>query len=534
MGIYLNPGNRLFQSAREAKIYIDKSEIIELINETLSTSEGYICMTRPRRFGKTLTANMLAAYYDKSCDSHALFDDLDIAKSSSYEKHLNKYNVIKIDVQGVLDKVGIENFERKFEKEILNDLHEGFPELVSGKENYLFDALYAIYKATGDLFVFIFDEWDCIARNYKDDKAAQKNWSIFLRGMFKNGQATQYIALAYLTGIFPIRKYGSESGLGHFNEFTIVSPLRFSPWVGFTSEDVQRLSDEYHMNIQDMKNWYDGYLIYGEHCYNPSSVVKACINHRCGMYWTKTESFESLRQFISRNFDGLKDKIIRMINGEPQQVNVNSFNNTMYDLNSADDVMTLLIHIGYLGYFENRESAYDDSLGYAFIPNEEVCQIFRIAVTDCGWIEVDKSIRLSIDFMEALFAFNAEKVAQILENIHSECCSILKYNDENSLSCAIGFAAYTAKRYYTVVREMPSGRGFTDIVMIPRPGVNKPAVIIELKWNKDVESAIDQIYKKKYPKGFEAYQGDMVLVAVNYEKEGDCSHSCRMERIAVN
>ena len=520
MGAYLNPGKERFKRAVENEIYVDKSGIIALINRTICNSEGYICMTRPRRFGKTITANMLAAYYDNSCDAHDLFDGLEIAKCPSYEKHLNQYNVFQIDVQGMLDTVGKDDFERKFELKLIHDVHEKWPDLVSNDETDLFTALFSVYKKTHALFVFIFDEWDCIARNFKDDKTAQMNWIVFLRKLFKNGPSELYTALVYLTGILPIRKYGSQSALGHFKEYSIVSPLRFSPWVGFTEVDVKTLSNKYDMDFDEMKYWYDGYLARGDHIYNPNSVVTACMNGECGMYWTKTESFESLRHFISANFNHLKERIIQMLNGEFVEVDVNSFNNSMYDLNSANDVINLLIHIGYLGYDKETETA--------FIPNEEVRRLFQSAVSDCGWDEVERSIRLSERFMQSLLAMDADAVAQILDRIHAECCSVLQYNDENSLSSAIGFAAYTARRDYTLIREMPAGRGFTDIVMIPRPNRHKPGILVELKWNKNCETAIDQIYKKNYPKGLESYKDNLILVAVNYDKNGNGSHSCKI------
>ena len=520
MTVYLDPGKERFLCALNDEIYLDKSGIIGLINRTLSTPEGYICMTKPRRFGKTVTANMLAAYYDCSCDSHDIFDTLEIAKHPSYEKHLNHYNVIQVDVQGMRDRVGKEDFEHKFSLEILKDMHEKWPDIVTGTEPNLFTAFHHVYEHTKVKFVFIFDEWDCIARNDKNDLVLQKNWITFLRMLFKDGPAEKYTALVYLTGILPIRKYGSQSSLGHFKEYTIVAPLRFSPWVGFTESDVEILAKQFDMNFDEMKYWYDGYLVRGKHVYNPSSVVTACINGECNMFWTKTESFESLRHLISANFDHLKERIIRMLNGEFVHVDVISFNNTLYDLACADDVITLLIHIGYLGYDSETENA--------FIPNEEVRRLFKTAVKDCGWSEVDHAIQLSNQFMFSLLAMDGESVAQVLEQIHAECCSVLKYNDENSLSCAIGFAAYTARKDYTLIREMPSGRGFTDIVMLPRPNRNKPGILIELKWNQKAESAIDQIYKKNYPKGLDAYKDNLILIAVTYNKAGDNTHTCKI------
>ncbi len=523
MGSYLNTGNFYFQKMRSADIFVDKTGMIAEINKLVCSPDCYICMTRPRRFGKSYAANMLAAYYDKSVDSHALFDDLEIAKSPDYEKYLNKYNVLFVDVQGLYDRRGnIDQLERTFELEILKDLHERWPDLVRGDEKCLYDAFHAIYQVEHEKFVFILDEWDCICRNEKTRLDLHTRWVNFLRELFKDRLSAEYTALVYMTGILPIRKYGSQSALGHFEECSIVQPLRFTPWIGFTKEEVDDLSKQYNLKRAEVKHWYDGYLLKKTHVYNPASVVKACRNGECSMYWTKTESFESIKKYIGMNFDGLKDKLIKMLEGEPQPIHVHKFNNTMHELNDANDVITLLIHLGYLGYDENYKTS--------FIPNEEVRQVLECAVEDCGWQEVMKAIEQSESFMKAIRTKNAAKAGDILRKMHAGVTSILKYNDENSLSSALGFAVYSARKDYTVVREYPTGEGFADIVLIPRADRDVPAMIVELKWDKDADTAINQIKQRNYLQGLEHYHGNMVLVGVNYDKDAkDKVHECIIE-----
>ncbi len=520
MGTYLNPGNARFQRMRNDKIFIDKSGMIDLINDIVNTPSGYLCMTRPRRFGKTYAANMLAAYFDKSVDSHALFDDLEIAKLPSYEKNLNQYNVIQVDVQGFRTRFGQDDFEAKFENVLIREMREQWP-IIDENEHALVGAIDCVYQHYGEQFVFILDEWDCICRNDINDEK-HKKWISFLRGLFKDDAISAATGLAYLTGILPIRKYGTQSAMGHFEECSIVQPLRFTPWIGFTTAEVDVLSNKYELERAEVKHWYDGYLLENTHVYNPASVAKACINQKCDMYWTKTESFESIKRYIGMNFDGLKDKIIQMLEGEPLPIWVQAFNNTMNELNDVNDVLTLLIHLGYLGYNNVTKTA--------FIPNEEVRQLLECAVRSLGWQEVMKAIDQSESFMNAVKSRNADKAGDILRRMHSEVTSILKYNDENSLSCALGFAIYAGRKDYTVIREMPTGEGFADIVMIPRSDRDVPAMIVELKWDKDAETAIYQAKQRHYPQGLEYYQGNMILVGVNYDKDAkDKVHECIIE-----
>ncbi len=520
MGTYLNPGHACFQRMRNDEIFVDKSGMISQINRAVNTPSGYICMTRPRRFGKTYAANMLAAYFDKSVDSHALFDDLEIAQLPSYEKYLNKFNVIQVDVQGFRTRFGADDLEQKFQDVIIQEMRELWP-TIGKQEHSLVGAIDHVYQHYREQFVFILDEWDCICRNDKNDEM-HKTWINFLRGLFKDNTIAPATGLVYMTGILPVRKYGTQSALGHFEEISIVQPVRFTPWIGFTKDEVDRLSKQYGLKRAEIKHWYDGYRLEGRHVYNPASVIKACINRKCGMYWTQTESFDSIKKYIGMNFDGLKDKIVQMLEGEPQRVRVHKFNNTMHDLNSAEDVITLLIHLGYLGYDEEHKTS--------FIPNEEVRQLLECAVEDCGWQEVMKAIEQSESFMKAIRSKNADKAGDLLRKMHSGVCSILKYNDENSLSCALGFAVYSARKDYTVVREYPTGEGFADIVLIPRADRDVPAMLVELKWDKDAETAIQQIKQRDYPRDLEHYQGNMILVGVNYDKDAKGKvHECVIE-----
>jgi len=509
-----------FQRMRNDQIFVDKTGMIVEVNKIICTPSAYICMTRPRRFGKTYAANMLAAYYDKSVDSHELFNDLEIAKSPNYEKHLNKFNVIQVDIQGFRSRFGKEHFEQKFQDILILEMRELWPD-IDENEHSLVGAIDHVYKHYREQFIFILDEWDCICRNETNDDL-HKQWIDFLRGLFKDDTISAALGLVYLTGILPIRKYGSQSALRHFREYSIVQPLRFTPWIGFNKDEVDLLAKQYHLKRAEVKHWYDGYLLQDTHVYNPASVIEACINQKCSMYWTKTESFESIKKYIGMNFDGLKDKIIQMLEGEPLKIWIEAFNNTMHELNDANDVMTLLIHLGYLAYDEDHKTA--------FIPNEEVRQLLECAVRNLGWQEVMNAIEQSESFIKAIRSKNTEKAGDILRKMHAGVTSILKYNDENSLSCALGFAVYAARKDYTVVREYPTGEGFADIVLIPRADRDVPAMIVELKWDHDADTALNQVKLRNYPHGLQHYQGNMILVGINYDKDAkDKVHECIIE-----
>lgn len=522
MGIYLNPGNEGFQSALKSQIYVDKTKILEYTNSVLDSEQRYICVSRPRRFGKSITAEMLVAYYDRSCDSSELFENLKIAGADTYEEHRNKYDVIHIDMNSfrtITD--GKENTTLNVQKAVIEELKEYYPECFEGEIEYLSFALARVNKICGTKFVIIIDEWDAVFRENKDDKEAQKEYIAFLRSIFKEAPSKKYVKLAYLTGILPIKKYGTESALNNFDEFTMLESDVLAEYVGFTEQEVKNLYNKYDMDFDLAKQWYDGYkLKEGMHIYNPKSIIDSIRRKRIGNYWNSTETYESLKSYISMNYDGLKDDIANMLAGDWRRVNPAKFQNDMSSFKSKDDILTLLIHLGYL--------AYDSELQSVYIPNEEVKTEFVNAMEDAGWEFVMEAIRASDKLIEATLRQDESAVAEQIEEVHQKNTSILSYNDENSLSCVIALAYYYAVRDYILIREMPSGKGYADIVFLPRKHSDKPAMVVELKWNKAAEGAIGQIKKKKYVDALQEYQDDVLLVGVNYDKETK-KHECKIE-----
>ena len=368
-------------------------------------------------------------------------------------------------------------------------------------------------------FIVIIDEWDCIFREFKHDKAAQEIYLDFLRDLLKD---KEYIYLAYMTGILPIKKYGTHSALNMFDEFSMIDPGPLAEYVGFTEKEVEALCQKYQMDINEIKNWYDGYSFEEvEAVYSPKSVVSCMRLGKLGNYWNQTETFEALQIYIDMNFEGLRDDILSMIAGETVPVNTRSFTNDMTTFRTEDDVLTLLIHLGYLGY------RYADKT--VFIPNEEIRSEYVSAIAVSDWGEVSKALKNSADTLQAIWQGREEQVAEGIRQAHFET-SHLQYNDENALSYTISLALYAARNFYTVHRELSGGKGFADIVYVPRKRfLDKPALVVELKWDKNAEGAIQQIKEKEYCRSLEEYKGNLLLVGINYDKKTQV-HTCKIEQ----
>lgn len=527
INMYFNPDNKDFIDTVNDDIYVDKTDMISIINNKIGKkSSKYICVSRPRRFGKSTDAGMLAAYYSVGCDSKRLFQDYKIAHDENYLKYLNKYPVISFNVQQFTRRANkLEDLPDIIEKEILKELKEVYDRLLAD-QIHLADALYILYNKTSDCangFIFILDEWDCVFRIAKNDISAQKNYLDFLRDLFKD---RTYAKLVYMTGILPIKKYGTHSALNIFTEFSMTDPSDLSKYVGFTEKDVIDLCQNYQMDYQIVQEWYDGYRFENNvHIYCPKSVIGAMSTRKCRNYWTQTETYEALKCYIEMNFDGLKDDVLLMLGGMEVKVNPYKFQNDMMTFESKDDVITLLIHLGYL--------AYNQVAGTAYIPNREIASEFLNVMESKEWGEVFRSIQLSKELLESTLNLEMQKVAQMIDDVHSNTTSVLQYHNENALSCVISIAYYAALTYYMPpVRELPTGRGFADIVYIPKKNVNKPALLIELKWNRSARGAIHQIQERMYTSFIGNYTGEILLVGINYDKKTK-KHECEIVKAQV-
>lgn len=526
MGKFVNPDNSAFQNAVNGKIYVDKTGLLEVTNRLLGTPQEFICNSRPRRFGKSMAANMLAAYYSKGCDSKELFAGLEIAKHADYEKHLNKYDVIHFDVQWCQMMVASAEETVSFiSKNVLKELLEIYGDVISADTNMVADALADINTATGNKFVIIIDEWDVLIRDESTNKAVQEEYINFLRGLFKGIEPTKYIALAYMTGILPIKKYKTQSALNNFLEYTMINPGALAPYIGFTKEEVMSLCKKYDIDFAEVKCWYDGYLLGGQHIYNPCAVINLIFLGTFQSYWTQTGTYESILPLINMDFDGLRNAIIDMLSGDVVEVVPEFFQNDMVSFRDKDDVITLLIHLGYLGY--------NQKLRQAFIPNEEIRFEFAMATKLNKWSELISFQKESRSLLEAVLDRDTACVSELLEKIHDQYTSTIRYNDENSLSSVLTIAFLgTMDYYFKPIRELPTGRGFADFVYVPKPEYKEdyPALVVELKWNKSADVALQQIKEKKYADSLADYAGKILLVGINYDKKTK-EHSCKIEEM---
>ena len=521
MGIYLNPGNKSYWEAVHSKIYVDKTGLIAYTNEFLNTREKYICVSRPRRFGKSMTLDMLAAYYSCGCDSGELFKGFRIESHASFEEHLNKYDVLFLNMQRFLSRAKDQRVTDYLEKTVIAEIRKVYGDFFSEEESDLSVVLEQIYVETDRQFIFLIDEWDCVMREKQEAEGLQRQYLDFLRNLLKD---QPYVALAYMTGILPVKKYGSHSALNMFAEYSMTDQDIFEEYTGFTEDEVKELCERFSMDFGETESWYDGYkLIRFQHIYNPKSVSEAMRRHRFSNYWTSTETYDALKIYMDMDFGGLRADVVQMLGGGHVRVNTRSFQNDMQTFRTKDDVLTLLIHLGYLAYdFESRE---------AFIPNKEIIEEFENAMSVGGWQTVMDVLQASEKLLEDTLSGREECVARGLDRAHTQVASILTYNDENSLGCAVSLAYYSARKDYKMVREMPAGRGFADVVFLPLPSCVKPAVIVELKYDRSVRSAISQIREKQYPQALEGYSGEIVLVGVNYDKDSK-EHSCVIEKIS--
>lgn len=523
MGQYLNIGNAGFASAVK-RDYVDKTGMIQYINRTIGTKKKLTCVSRPRRFGKSFAAQMLCAYYDRTCDSRSLFEGLTISKSPDFECYLNKYNVIYLDMTAFLTGNLEErrNVLVRMQTSVLKELHVSYPEIIPAEET-LPEVLYAIAEGTGEKFIIIIDEWDALFREMKEERQLLDEYIRLLRALFKNsGKTDRMIEAVYMTGILPIKKYGTQSAMTDFQEYTMLRPGPLKEYVGFTEAETRVLFENSELDFEEAKKWYDGYK-FGKstHIYNPKSVMDALLFEEFGNYWTQSETYEALRLYIDMDLEGLKEDILQMLGGANLALDVDTFQNDLVSIQSKDDVLTLLVHLGYL--------AYDGETGTVSIPNLEVRKEFVRAVKNGKRKETAKLIANSEHLLSDTLSMNEEAVAMAIEQAHSAGTAPLFYNNEQALRSVIRFAYISCMDGYQEIQELPSGKGYADIVFIPKKNNPNPPMLIELKWNKTESTAITQIKKQNYPQILQGLSDSVLLVGINYDEETK-KHTCKIDK----
>ena len=538
MGVYLNSKNPygMFLDEAASMYFIDKSEmllellpmvensedIIENLGSGTGKSNRYLCITRPRRFGKTVMATMIASFFGKGKDSRPIFEKLKVRNAKeAFEAHINKHNVIYISLNEVPQNCSsYEKYIGRIEKRLRNDLKSQFPDIEVDEEEPVWDILNDIYESEDeDRFIFVLDEWDYIFHRDFVREKDKKAYVEFLSNLLKG---KSYVELAYMTGILPIKKYGTQSALTDFREYTMIQPSMLAEYVGFTEQEVRTLCKTYHLDFDEARKWYDGYSFSRMNSvYNPNSIMQAVKNGEFDDYWTETETYESLKLYIDMNLDGLREAIIAMLGGLRCKMNTRTFQNDMSNIKNRDDVLTLLIHLGYLAYDSQQKEVY--------IPNQEIADEFKNAVEYSGWKGVSDALRASEELLRATIQMDSDTVAVRMDEVHMSSVSVLAYNNEISLSCAVTLAYYTARKDYTIIRECPAGKGFADLAFIPRKCTDKPALLVELKWDQSPQGAIQQIKERKYAGALEEYKDNLLLVGISYDRKSK-KHACVIEK----
>ena len=527
MGIYVNPGKEGFATVRRSR-YVDKSGLISVINETIGKQEKLSCISRPRRFGKSYAAKMLSAYYDRSCDSSELFNGLKISKDSSYKKHLNQYNVLMLDMTGVISEGGLENVVDTIREKVVLELQKYYPE--SEKESSLSGMLNSVVEYTGRRFVAIIDEWDAVLRDSASTPKIHKEYLEFLRSLFKNSNITDKVfAAAYMTGILPIKKDGSQSAISEFKEYTMFSPGKFAPYTGFLESEVKELCAENNMQFEKMKYWYDGYTVGQSHSvYNPNSVMEAIRLQEFRSYWKMSSAAGSLLSFINMDYDDLGKAAEKLLAGLSIPIEPDDFENDPKILNSAQDVLTLLVHFGYLSYDGERERVR--------IPNEEIRLEYARAIKRVKYTDTIRRVKASEQLIKDTIDGDDVAVAEQIQKVHNEEFEPRLYNSEQSLRSVLKLAYFSYKDYYVQMEELAGGTGYADIVYLPKKYSDVPALVVELKVldkkhpENTPEGAIAQIKQRNYPEALKDYGSEILLVGISYDREdSEKKHSCVIE-----
>ena len=545
MGTYLNPGKAAYQMAVNSEIFIDKTEMIQYINSVVNTQQRFVSVSRPRRFGKTMAADMICAYYDREADSRGLFEKRKLAQTAGWDEFLGKFDVVHLVMTRFFkSRITVNEALTKMQKIVIRDFKRAYPDVELMSDTDLIQTIDDVYTAKDRQAVIVIDEWDAVFRERPDDKDGQTEYLDYLRDLLKDNR---HVALAYMTGILPIKKYGQHSALNMFTEYSMMAPRQLAPYTGFTEEEVKALSKKYDMAFGDISNWYDGYLVsdrippekreeyregkYDGHrfsIYSPLSVVESMTTGVIKDYWNKTETYEALAEYIRKDYDGLKDAVALLMDGGRLAIDTSTYQNDMTTFTGRDDVLSLLIHLGYLGY--------DDERGEVFIPNREILDEFKTSTKGREWVSTFKAFETSLELLEATWNGDEEKVAELVEDAHNQAGN-MTYNDEAALSYGIQLAYYAARKYYTTILELDTGKGYADVVYLPAPQyAEKPALLIELKYGHSAELAMDQIRRQKYLDRLEHYKGNILVVGINYDRELPADHpeykhhSCRIER----
>ena len=518
----VNVDNLNFQMVRNSE-YVDKSDLITLTNNIINIEKRFICVTRPRRFGKSLTVKMLNAYYSKGCDSKDLFSDLKISSLPDFDEHLNQHDVIYLDMMEFADNKGNgANYLENLNSDVVSELKDTYP------DRFEKDKCYSLPEAVRCLkkrFIFIIDEWDFVFRQYPDNKKLHEDFIDLLRALFK-GVGERFVELVYMTGILPIARYNTQSALNNFSEYTILNPGPFSQYYGFTEDEVKTLCEKYHLDFETTKFWYDGYKVGGYELYNPNSIIELINHGTFESYWSNTSAYGLVKEAINLNFEGLKEDIIKLCSGDTISIplpEIKSYNTADLNFKNKVAIYIYLVHLGYLGC--NLDE------GILYVPNEETRLELLNSVKENHWPKFESALKLSEQVVVATYNKDTESVANLLSKIHEDKVPSLEYNNESALRYVVLMAYLATESYYLApLNEFPTGKGFADIVYLPisANSKSKPALIIELKKDSSAKAALEQIKERDYVSRVKEYTDNILLIGINYDSKNK-QHTCLIE-----
>lgn len=534
-GVYLNSTTAyaLYKDESEKVYFVDKSKLLEELFPLVNKGNNHICITRPRRFGKTVMANMVASFFSKANDASDVFDRLDIGKADGYSNHLNQYNVIRISLNEVPKRCRTyDQYIERIENILLNDLKESFPHVEMKSEEALWDIFNRIYAADNSIrFIFVLDEWDFIFQRDFITDADKKDYISFLSNLLKD---KPYVSLTYMTGILPIAKYSSGSELNMFWEYTMATEEKYSEYFGFSEAEVDRLYTRYFMQCSEpkvsrdgLRTWYDGYHIRsGERLYNPRSVVVSLMNNNLGNYWTSSGPYDEIFYYIRNNVGAVRDDIAMMVSGTPVPAEVREYAATSMQLSTRDEIFSAMVVYGFLSY-EN---------GYVSVPNKELMDKFADMIKKEPSLDyVYRLAKESERMLGATLAGDTKTMVEILEYAHDTETPLLSYNNEVDLTAVVNLVYLSARNFYRIEREDKAGRGYVDFIFYPEINRKADCLILELKVDGTPEDAICQIKDRRYALRFEGklgeepkYTGRILAVGIVYDRKSK-EHSCKVE-----
>lgn len=535
MGIYLNSESAytLYKSETQKPYFVDKSRMIEELFPLIEEGANHICITRPRRFGKTVTANMISAFFSKAREASDIFERLKISTSQNYSKYRNQYNVIHISLNDISRQcTTYEEYITRIEQRLVRDLKRAYPQAELDGEESAVDALMEIYTENSEnRFIFVFDEWDFLFHQPFVTEKEKREYLSYLRSLLKD---RPYVILAYMTGILPIAKYSSGSELNMFTEYTMLSEEKFSEVFGFTDSEVDTLYQKYtdyteHIKVtrEGLRYWYNGYHTFsGERVYNPRSVVCALRNNNLGNYWTSAGPYDEIYYYIENNVAAVRDDLALMVSGIPVPAKIREYAATSMNLNTKDEIFSSMVVYGFLSYENGKVS----------IPNKELMDRFdEMLQREPSLGYVYRLARASDRMLEATLSGDVDTMAEILELAHDTEVPLLRYNNETELSAVVNLVYLSARDRYRVEREDKAGTGYVDFIFYPETDKSLDSIILELKVDSSPEEAIRQIKTRKYDLRFrerigeeQKYTGRILAVGISYNKKTK-KHICRVE-----